>query len=226
MADFFDRLLARSLPGHPPPPDEAIVRPRLPQRFEPPPAPADIEEREFVMAAPGAPPAAARVVPKPAASAPHSESGRAERATAQGVLRVVEEAAPAPAAPALVPTPVPAPARAERPAPTSPTRPATPAAEHTTINVTVAAAGPPVGALLPTAVSRAAADPSRPAPPQPIRALPRRGASTPPQRVVQVSIGRVEVTAAGPQRPAAKRSSRPEPVVSLERYLAREDGRR
>ena len=56
-----------------------------------------------------------------------------------------------------------------------------------------------------------------------------RHAAPPPERVVQVRIGRIEVRpaeSAGPRRPAGRSPGRPEPRLSLERFLAGEDGGR
>ncbi len=51
-------------------------------------------------------------------------------------------------------------------------------------------------------------------------------AAPPPERVVQVRIGRIEVRPAEPRRPAGGAPDRPEPQLSLERFLAGEDGGR
>ena len=84
----------------------------------------------------------------------------------------------------------------------------------------------------PAAASPAAPQPA-PAVAQPVRVraavakaepavVPGRRAAPEPDRVVHVSIGRVEVKAAAPPAGVRKRAGRPMAAVPLEKYLARE----
>ncbi|MFD8495111.1 hypothetical protein [Amycolatopsis sp. NPDC059657] len=224
MADFLDRLLARSVPGCPAPAGEALVVPRLPQPFEQ--FTNGLEQEEFVAAPSRRSPTPVAQVPSPPAVAAietHNE------------IPATPIAATAPAAKPWVPA-------ARQVTTTSVLRPQPPVVtgqprtepgetrveqvteQHlTTVNVSVSP-GEPSATLLPsttTVVVPALPGEARRAP----ETAARRG-DPPPQPPVRISIGRVEVKATEAAKPAAKtRPSRAEPAVSLERYLS-EEGRR
>ncbi|MEU3708772.1 hypothetical protein [Streptomyces catenulae] len=247
--DYLGRLLARYAPAPPADPfgppggadgpgRRALVRPRLPGPFERVEAvrgPADGEAADDGLSSPRA---AGRPVPAPSAGQPPRTAHRSEihtRAERETVIRT--EAAPEADRGPVAPGPVPAPAL-------RPTATATPAARATATEGVRprgrAAADParpaagreaapwdgsgpaPSGALRPRADAPVA--PRRTAPPRTAAAGGRRGARGPAERVVHVEIGRLEVSAAGAERPAAGgRPARPErraPAVSLADYLA------
>ncbi|MCC8250482.1 hypothetical protein [Saccharothrix luteola] len=219
MADHFDRLLARSVPGLPA--ADQVVRPRLPRLYER----FDAEPEAEVEVWPTAP---APVV-RPATGPRGPEGPRGPAGGTPGV-----PAPPAAQAPPEVgpPAPGPVPVRViETVISTERTRHEVvrePLVEHrsTTLEVTGRPAAP-VAELRPrhttVVVPPPVVEPRR----APAPAL-APVAAPPPQPLVQVSIGRVEVTAAEPERgrPPRPRVRRAEPVLSLERYLAREDDRR
>ncbi|WP_405734191.1 hypothetical protein OG607_39310 [Streptomyces sp. NBC_01537] len=240
MPDFFDRLVGRSTP------DAAgrgvRVRPRLPGPFEridafgPGAGPPEPETGH-----PAAPrPGGAAEPPRPATAA--AGDRQPARPALLQVLQVLQTPVaprepappgrpPVPAVPLLVPPrlpPAPASAPPERraaaprtddSADTPPSRPAgrqEPAPQR------------PSGPSRPAAVPAAA----RPAPrvaPAAVKDDGRRGRRA-PERVVHVSIGRLEVKAAD-RRPAAppartERPGRTGPALSLETYLTREEAQR
>lgn len=219
MADHFDRLLARSVPGFPA--AGPVVRPRLPQLYE------QVDAEPETDAEVRSTPSTQAVRPVPGERGPRGPRGPAGDAPA----------APPPPTPttlAAVDPPAPEPVRAE----VTRTVVATERTRHevvreplveqrfTTVDVTVHPAAPVAG-LRPrhttVVVPAPVVEPRRtPAPAPPPADAP------PPPPVVQVSIGRVEVTAAEPERGRSPRprARRAEPVLSLERYLAREDDRR
>lgn len=217
MADHFDRLLARGVPGYPA--ADPVARPRLPRLFEPVDAGPEVE-------AAWSPSPVPVVRPEPGAPGPAGPRG-----PAGDTPRV-----PPPPAPAVAPVPAP-PVSAPVPVATSETLVTTERTRHevvrepvveqrvTTVDVTMRPAAPVAGPRprhTTVVVPPPKVEPRRaPAPsPSPV--------PKPEQPVVHVSIGRVEVTATVSERGWTPRSAprRPEPVLSLERYLAREDGGR
>ena len=224
MPDYFDRLLARSVPGCPVPSGETVVAPRLPQLFEQ--FSTEVETEELLPAAVRPAPQAAPVPPPVTVverHSPASEAPRPEPAVQPPAL------APPPVAPSVIPVRVPQTAAAQAPAGVVERQVERPVEQHlTTVNVVLEHHGAPAGTLLPRGTTGAV--PATPAPVDTARAATvaaRRGEPR-QQQVVRVSIGRVEVTATSPERrpPAQARPSRPDPAMSLERYLTREDGRR
>jgi hypothetical protein len=225
MPDFFDRLLARSVPGFPLPPGETVVAPRLPQLFEPVGTATELDQEAVISAPAQRAPAATPAPPPPATAEVRREP--VEAVPPAGPLpAVISVSTPRPAMATTVPVPV-------RPAPERAALPVELPREHlreeqlTKINHTVSQ-GEPAGTLLPS--STTVVVPASGSTPDARRAsgAPGRRHDPPPPQVVRVSIGRVEVTAAGADAkpPARPTPSRPEPAISLERYLTRRDGRR
>ncbi|SOD63441.1 hypothetical protein SAMN06297387_110173 [Streptomyces zhaozhouensis] len=234
-ADHFDRLLARHTPVAPT--RVPRVRPRLPGPFE---------RVESLRADPGALDPPGRPGPVPFPSTPERARdrafpGRPATRETRTEHHTVERAAPAPG-------PAPGPAEAGRPraaapgeraarvAPVVPRRAAAPAPAEPAGRAEAAparAAGAPPGG---PAVRRApvpSAPPARPpaaraspAPADALRAAAARRSARPPERVVRVRIGRLEVNAAPPPRAAARRdgdgaaAGRAAPTVSLRDFLA------
>ncbi|MEU4427302.1 hypothetical protein AB0F81_42320 [Actinoplanes sp. NPDC024001] len=220
--DFFDRLVSRARGA--PAADPGWVRPRLPQLFER--TGLEIQEVE-VDAAP---------VPAPAPAAP----------AVAAVTQRVQAAAPEESRPIAVPVPAPvvpvepvttpaatAPVAAPAPPVSSPASPAVLRVERLVERAESRhrEPGEATGALttvpksveagVPLAARRVPAVPfdARRAP----AAEPARAA--PPEQVIKVSIGRLEVTAAAPaqERPQRRAAGRPAPRVSLDRHLGREE---
>ncbi|MEW1659482.1 hypothetical protein [Streptomyces sp. NPDC093707] len=251
--DYLGRLLARYAPAAPAPPADplgppegadgpgrALVRPRLPGPFERVealrgPAVGDADDDGL-----SSPRASRRPAPAPYAGRPPRTEHRTELRTRHERETVIRtEAAPEAAREPLVPRPAPAPLL--RPAATAAPGPRTagegvrprgrstatgtegPAGGREASPWDAEAAGPPPSGAL-RARADAAAAPRRPAPSRTAAAAGRRGARGPAERVVHVQIGRLEVSAAGTERPAAGgRPPRPErraPAVSLADYLA------
>ncbi|MFJ8531874.1 hypothetical protein [Streptomyces sp. NPDC093591] len=233
--DFLDRLIARHAPAAAPRPDVARVRPRLAGPFErieavrgAAPDPDDTE--------PLWPVSTPSPVPRENTAHPAVHEVRTERE--RTVVRMERDPAPhdaaaRPAAPALpevsllrpaapvTPGPRPVPDAARRAAVRGITqRDTSPSAAPAPIPPGTGAVSPAAvsAALLPSAADTAAA---RDAARQVAGRRPGRGT----ERVVQVQIGRLEVTAAGTprgsdrQRPRA--TGRPETTVSLAEYLGR-----
>ncbi|MHC3474030.1 hypothetical protein ACYF6T_35760 [Streptomyces sp. 7R007] len=227
--DFLDRLIARHTPAARP--DVVRVRPRLPGPFERVEAVRDRTDAsdEDALLWPAAPPAA--VPPAPPGVAPARIRTERERTVVQ-TEREPGDPAPRPAPPArpdvpllrpaaqLPPGPRPAADTARRaagrgradrdPAPTAASAPTPPGA----------GAAPP--AAVPAATRPSAADTT--AARDAVRQAAARRGGRAPEQVVQVQIGRLEVTAAPAgggtqQRPGAAR--RPTAAVSLADYLAR-----
>lgn len=221
MPDYFDRLVGRSL-GAAATVDQPWVRPRLPQLFERP----GPEATEFPAAA-----AAAPLTPVPVtapAGVPPAGAGRDTLVDVRHTAVTVREKAfdlPSPGfpAPAGDASPVVAATeRVERLVERQTVRPLTPAVvEHPvaeprldqplTAQVVPPQAIDPRPAAAPAAPETVAAK----ADPQPAA----------PERVVRISIGRLAVTAAAPDRPdrGPDRPGRAKPRVSLDRYLGREE---
>ncbi|MBB5122010.1 hypothetical protein GO002_26240 [Streptomyces eurocidicus] len=237
MPDFFDRLLARHAPTRAgTPADVPRLRPRLPGPFEragttepgtpgPPgePAPAPPPARTS-----GTPPVPAPLRPAATtAAAPPRAAAPAREHPAASAVRLV------PARPLLVAPPLPpattAPAESDR-APRRRLADARPGAVGRSAGPT---ARPPAPNASRTAAPGSAAPPApavRPRPPQRPAASAAPGdrrRRQPAERVVHVSIGRLEVTAAerrqDPPAPGGRagtgRGGRPEPVMTLDRYL-------
>ncbi|MER7497412.1 hypothetical protein ABT033_33025 [Streptomyces pharetrae] len=231
--DFLDRLIARHAPAPGPRPGVARVRPRLPGPFE------RIEavrlrgttEEDAVLVRPTTTPSAEPRGDAPVRPAPAAGPARllVERE------RTVVRAEPAPGDPPPAP-PVPEPpllrpatpvTPAFRPAPDTgrrtvgpPERAATPAAASAPLHPGTDAphAPAPAAAPHPRAADTAAARDA-------VRQAAARRAGRAPEQVVQVQIGRLEVTAgpppgAGPPRRAP--AQRPAATVSLADYLDRE----
>ena len=251
MPDFFDRLLARDarLGGGP----AAAARtadleqragvtrtfPRVPMVFEWP--EVALTEQVTESDAGTAPAPAARAVPPGVASGPAPSPGQLAAPPSSQVTPPVRgpETIVPPGHPLLVPPallPVSAEAAGEQafvsheavtdtsPALTGPPRTAAPAGPGRGEPDALASRQPP-------APHRPAQIASTPAA-RNVR-LPadrtQRHAAPPPERVVQVRIGRIEVRPvdrAEPGRPADRAPGRPEPRLSLGRFLAGEDGGR
>ncbi|WP_370949876.1 hypothetical protein AB5J62_20345 [Amycolatopsis sp. cg5] len=224
MADFLDRLLARSVPGCPAPAGEALVVPRLPQPFEQ--FTGGVEQEELV-AAP------TRRSPSPVTQAAPSPVVT----TAVETHHHTESPAPAPAAKPWIPV-----SRQVTATPPVTPRPSVTTRHHhsethisqvteqqrlTSVNVSVSPDVSPDGpsaTLLPSTTTVVV--PVLPGEPRRAPETAARRGDPPPPPPVRISIGRVEVKAAETAKPAARtRPSRAEPAVSLERYLA-EEGRR
>ncbi|GAA2664236.1 hypothetical protein [Streptomyces lunalinharesii] len=248
--DYLGRLLARHAP---PPPDpfgvpggadaptaRTLVRPRLPGPFERVEAvrgPASDDPDDDGPASPwptGRP-----------ATAPFAEGPRTERWTEVRTHRAREtvvrtEAAPAPATGRAAAEREPGPGALLRPATTAAPG-ARAAAEGARSRGRAVADGPgtapdrgaspggpravgpaPAGLLRPRLDDLPA--PRRPVPPRAGAANGRRGPRGPAERVVHVQIGRLEVSAAGAERPAAgtgpARPERRAPTLNLADYLA------
>ncbi|MFI0237717.1 hypothetical protein [Streptomyces sp. NPDC016845] len=251
MADYFDRLLAR---GAPQPrttggtPDVVRVRPRLPGPFERieslgsrAPFPSDDDTAEGLRPqAPAGPATPERH--RPQDPTPVRSSSRPATETPVRARPPHTRGTPPSARALLVPPPLP---------PAAPVRPAGP--EPARLRGPVASRRTDAGRELPrdrdedrTTDSRPVVAKARPATTQARPAAPtvagggrtaRRSAQEsrggpPPQRTVHVTIGRLEVRAAGraPRDPGRDRetghgpSSRPTPVMSLDTYLSRSDG--
>ncbi|MDI3385030.1 hypothetical protein QIS99_02190 [Streptomyces sp. B-S-A8] len=232
--DFLDRLLARHRPAAPARPGVARVQPRLAGPFE---------RVEAVRGPAEEPEGTAPLWPttrhQPASSegelGPSVPEVRRLTERERTVVRTEREPAteqpqgPRPALPAPPAAPLLRPAAAAaprlRPAPDAtrrtdrdgapaaqrdtPAAPSTPAADG-------AAAPGPAAPLRPSGMDTAAAR-------EAVRQSGARRRGQPPEQVVQVQIGRLEVTSAGqspaPRRPAAR--ERREATVSLSDYLAR-----
>jgi hypothetical protein len=243
MPDFFDRLVARHTP------DSGAggalrARPRLPGPFERTgmtatttgPALLDAERPAAPL-----PTTAPRPSPAPTPAAFRPSAGREQPSTVQVPLTVREHAAPdrgalvAPALPqtaVLLPVSEPERRRKEREQavarPERLVREITDHQENILIRKTAREIAPHATAV-PAAVPTTPRTPARAvtsAAKQPV------GRTKGPQRVVHVSIGRLEVKAAGrrPESDArggrAERSGRGTPALSLEKYLSREGAQR
>jgi hypothetical protein len=227
MPDFFDRLLARSMPMDAP--FESVAgavpaRVRIPARFERV-APVAEPQEPWV---PGAPAVREQEPPAPAI----------ERVTRW----MPQPAMPVPPAPPTSgpgqPVPVPgrmatpdfehaletvAPQRESGPRQAEPGSPAPVVIQHTrevlapTVTHVSVVGQPPL--LVPPEAMPA------PAPPGVVSA--RRTGATSVERTVHVRIGRIEVTASGPAQPDPRpRPQRVGPTLSLERYLGGEAAER
>jgi hypothetical protein len=217
MSDFFERLVARDRQG-----GEPLARPRLPQIFER----AVTEQAESVAPTPPAP-----WVPTP-------EVRDVPPVVHHTVETVVRHEGPPPVR-LESPVPVATPLAAPQPPPVAPRVVAAPSApaEVTVVRETEKAT-PPVLRDRAVPLPPAPVAVPRPAPlpqsrrveePRPVPApVPRRIPPRAPDRVVRVSIGRIEVTAAtaGRHETPRRRQTRNAPVVTLERYLSGEDGHR
>jgi hypothetical protein len=243
MADHFDRLVGR---GAPAPADGGAlrVRPRLPGPFERMGAPAGgagVLELETEQPA-SAPTAQMTQAPaaRPAPAPPHTyaEPWPARQPVADPLPRALrEQVGPehgtlmAPASRGVVPPPV-------GPAGRTPNDPDT--AQHRATSTEHRITEPteqhrtPGGRADPAPRSAAAVPAQTTRPAAPARDRGREGnraavQQRPPERVVHVSIGRLEVRAAAgrterPERSA--RSGRTTPALSLEKYLSREEAKR
>ncbi|OXY88377.1 hypothetical protein [Streptomyces diastatochromogenes] len=231
--DFLDRLIARHTA---PAPDTVRVRPRLPGPFERveavragTPDPDATDSVLWPTATPS--PAPDRDAPRPAAEARlHTERER----TVVHTERAPAEPAPRPAPTALPEAPLLRPAAPLAPGPLAVPRtgPRTSGRGGPEQDANRAAAPVPIppgtGAAPPTAVSAAprpsAADTT--AAREAVRQAAARRPGKAPEQVVQVQIGRLEVTAGpsptrnGPGRPT-RSAERPGAALSLADYLAR-----
>jgi len=208
MPDFFERLATRSagLPGSRP-----RALPRLAHPFERASTP-EVEPEITAIPYPR-PVVVPLAAPTPGVVERHTETLRHEReshhssivehrlttvdSSVHRVLERLEVRQP----PLLVPVPAPA-------ATAAPIQPPEPAGATPVMPQPAPAVAQPVRAW--TTVAKAASVPAR------------RAAAPEPERVVHVSIGRVEVKAAAPAARAPRPSGRPAPAVPLEKYLARE----
>lgn len=234
---FLARLAARTDPGAP------ALAPRLRARFEAsaPSLPLEAEGKEvtagLVAAPPGRPPAGAALSPEPhlrppppptrpdappspapdraagARTQPREDAvGRApEPSRAAPILAVSPRRPPLPAAPPLYEV---SPETSPRVLP-----PQAAAVPPPADGDAQAPAGPSAEATRPPAAPRSAALPARWAPsaPAPLRDAAR---SPSPETVVRIEIGRVEVRAVAPPRPAAPAVPRTAEPSRLEAYLA------
>jgi hypothetical protein len=222
MPDYFDRLLAKAsdVPGPTP-----RVRPRLPHLFERPTSVVELEQHGEVDAPPSSPsppegpvpttpPLAHRATPAPRPAPLAERPVEVRTEIRQDVTRSVEvveavhrlaERIEVRHGPQLVPVPIPPPPPVQ-PAPP----PTVPPVELSYVDQRQW--------VLPQ--DRAAPGEQRWQQQPPHR--PPRAA----ERAIQVTIGRLEVNAAGTGKPEPPpRPARATPVVSLERYLAGNDGR-
>lgn len=234
--DFLDRLLARHAPAAAPRPDVARVTPRLPGPFERVEAvrgrDADQDGREPLWPV-TAPPAERR---EDADTPTAREVPRTERE--RTVVRPARGPVPDPSVsrPAVPPAPEPPLLRPVTPLTPGP-RPLPDAGRRT------AGRGRDAPAPVPSAMPVPGPTGPRPAPratgpatPRPsaadtaaardaVRQASARRTGRGAEQVVQVQIGRLEVTAAGPAavagRPRAREAERPQASVSLADYLAR-----
>ncbi|MFI8785356.1 hypothetical protein [Streptomyces sp. NPDC055105] len=226
--DFLDRLLARHTA---PRPAAARVRPRLPGPFE------RVEAVRAAAPAPGEdallwPAATPPTVPLPDAPPPTVVAARTHTERERTVVHAEREAepqGPRPAAPARAEAPLPRPAisvaPALRPLPDTGRRAAV-RAEREPAQTAVSVPLPPGRDAAPHAVP--AALPPRAAGPAATRDAVRQAAARRPARateqVVQVQIGRLEVTAGeapGAGRPRTPAAGRAGATLSLTEYLAR-----
>ncbi|GGJ08320.1 hypothetical protein [Streptomyces brasiliensis] len=230
--DFLDRLIARHTAARP---DAVRVRPRLPGPFERAEAvrsrtpETDTDPLTWPTVTPTAVPE--REAPRPPAAdvRRHTERERTVVRTERAQTEPPPRPAPPPqAAPPLL-RPVAPLAPGPRPAPRTGSRTAGqgrsgPDADRTAAAVPIppgTAAAPPTvaSAALPSAADTAAAR-------EAVRQTAARRPARTPEQVVQVQIGRLEVTAGqGPSRngtrPPTRTDERPEAALSLADYLAR-----
>ncbi|MFE0044598.1 hypothetical protein [Streptomyces albireticuli] len=242
MPDFFDRLLARHAPARRDAPTGTTrLRPRLPEPFDrtgttgadgPEPSDAwDVPAGPARTAGTGRRPAATLPVPPPAPTAPRPATARTRDHAPAAVARSLP-ARPLLAAPAVPPPLAPVPGRdagRERRRDAGPAEPSgRPAARRTARPAEPPArtAGEPTAAAVPQARPRRS---ERAAPAVP--AAERRRRHQPPERVIRVSIGRLEVN--GERRPLPTKPTvrggpdgggRPRPSLTLDQYLTRGDG--
>ncbi|MFI8893524.1 hypothetical protein [Streptomyces paradoxus] len=233
--DFLDRLLARHAPAAERRPGVVRVRPRLVGPFERveavragAPDPEDAEAL-WPVATPAhaAPPDAARPAAREVVRTERERTVvRTERPPASG------EPAARPARPAESAEPLLRPATplrpALRPVPGTASRAAGRGRPETAVPTSAASAPTPPGAdaappavsapLLPSAADTAAARDA-------VRQAAARRPGRPAEQVVQVQIGRLEVTAGGTPPPGGRvrprEAERPQATVSLADYLAR-----
>jgi hypothetical protein len=226
-ADFFDRLLARHTA---PRPAAARVRPRLPgpfERVEAVRAAAPAPDEDALLWPAATPPA----VPLPDAPSPTVVAARTHTERERTVVhteRAAEPQGPRPAAPARAEAPSLRPATSVAPARPLPDtgRRAAVRAERDPAQTAASVPVPPGRGAAPHVVP--AALPPSAAGPAATRDAVRQAAARRPARateqVVQVQIGRLEVTAGGapgsgrPRTPAAGRAGA---ALSLAEYLAR-----
>ncbi|MFJ3954406.1 hypothetical protein ACIPXV_30950 [Streptomyces libani] len=242
MPDYFDRLLARYAPapggafpdsGRTDRAGRTLVQPRLPGPFE------RIEALSGPSAEPDGP---APRAPQALRSA-RSEEGRiryereirtTERQTVLRTEAPRQDEAPDPAErqlrladgllrPTVSPGPRPGPPGAVRPQGTAGTRTGDDRAARPTAS-TLVLPGFDTAPVAPVTPLRPRTDEPPTARPAARTAATGRRGQRAAERVVHVQIGRLEVNAAGPQRPAADRPARTErrePTLSLADYLAR-----
>ena len=232
MPDFFDRLVACSVPGAEPP-DLVRARPRLPGPFERP-APAAAEPE--LEPDQGLGPAPASLPPVVGAPPPAAAALVEQSAFTRLVPQAYRAGPPPPGVPAapvgllVPPAPPPRPSDPDGPrrdrgdAPASAAPPRLPADQPLPRLVPPPSPGPLV-----SAAAMAAPGPA-PAPTE-IRVVPvpqptGRREPRPPERTVQVRIGRIEVVAPQPEPPRSRpgRAERRPPLLTLDRYLAGEPG--
>ncbi|MDI3421228.1 hypothetical protein [Streptomyces luteolus] len=231
--DFLDRLLARHRPAAPARPGVVRVQPRLAGPFERAEAVrGGAEEPEGT--APLWPTAAQHPASKGELGAPLREVRQLTERERTVVRTERDRAAeparePRPAAPAALPAPLLRPAAAAAPR----LRPVPDATRRTDSDADSAVRRDTPAPVRPSAADRTAtpgpATPLRPsgvdtaAAREAVRQSGARRRGQPPEQVVQVQIGRLEVTAGG-QAPTARRPAareRREATVSLSDYLAR-----
>ncbi|MFJ9866783.1 hypothetical protein [Streptomyces sp. NPDC101165] len=231
--DFLDRLIARhTAPG----PDAVRVRPRLAGPFERveavrarTPDPDATDSVPWPSATPA--PVPDRDVPRPAAELRlHTERER----TVVGTERAPAEQAPRPAPTALPEAPLLRPAAPLAPGPlpvprTGPRTSGRGGPEPGADRVAAPAPSPPGAGVAPPTVVSAAPRPSAAdttAAREAVRQAAARRPGKAPEQVVQVQIGRLEVTAAqspsrnGPRQPP-RSAERPGAALSLADYLSR-----
>ncbi|MEU3561268.1 hypothetical protein [Kitasatospora sp. NPDC006786] len=230
MPDHFDRLVAKGGPGG----DRTgvRVRPRLPGPFERldalAPAPPVVDEESFGPGRSDGRPVPVPL-PRPPAAPPAAPVERTLRAVVGEDRPAVAPVLPLPRTPLLIAPPV-TPGAAPAVEPAVRREAARPAAVPTPVTARHLAAAPEPPTAAPPAPARPAAAlasvrrAAGAAAPGQAHGTGARRRQRPVERVVQVRIGRVEVTAArstpaGPPKPAA---ARPGPALDLDKYLDRE----
>ncbi|MFD7279421.1 hypothetical protein ACFV80_20860 [Streptomyces sp. NPDC059862] len=233
VPDFLDRLIARHAPvSTGPRPDVVRVRPRLPgpfERIEAVRARNAGEDAEPVW--PSSTPSAAprpdtpRAAPAARAARLHTERERTVVRTERPLADPAQPPAPPAVAEALLLRPVAPVVPGPRPVPDAGRR--TPGRPERAV---------PTAASVPIPPGTDAASPAAPAAPRPraadtaaareaVRQAAARRSARAPEQVVQVQIGRLEVTAApspsGGPRQRTPGTERPGATVSLAEYLAR-----
>ncbi|MBT1093869.1 hypothetical protein [Streptomyces sp. Tu102] len=236
VPDFLDRLIARHAPAATGPrPDVVRVRPRLPgpfERVEAVRSTAPEEDEGSGLLWPATTPAAVRPGEAPSPAAPAARTHTERERTVVHTERTPGDPAPRPATRALPDTPLLRPvapvAPGPRPAPDAARAPGRGRQERGSARPAASVPIPPgTDAASPAAVS----SPARPsaadtaAARDAVRQAAARRPGRAPEQVVQVQIGRLEVTAgpspSGTARQRTQSEGRKGATLSLADYLAR-----